>query len=191
MTATLVKARVSILIMLIIVVMNTQSYASYDATSCQEAMDKLAANELISGRGMNADGSINYGAGDNITRAEMAMLLARLMSGGEKNIPAASDTYKDTESVKWASSAIALCATNGVMGGVGDNRFAPTESITGYQALAACIRAAGLDPVRGSGWQLQAVMVASENGVDVQSLDLSAPLTRGDCAVILTALLGF
>ena len=188
---TKAETRMLFLITLIVLVMSVQVSASYDATSCQEAMDKLAANELISGRGTNADGSIDYGADDNISRAEMAMLLARLMSGGEKNIPAASDTYKDTEIVKWASSAISLCTANGVMGGVGDNRFAPTEAITGYQALAACIRAAGLDPVRGSGWQLQAVMVACESGVDVQSLDLSAPISRGEVAVLMTALLGF
>ena len=75
----------------------------------------------------------------SITRAEFSTAFARFLG-----ISAGSITFSDTES-HWASGYIAAMADRGIVGGVGDNLFAPDELITREQIAAILHRTSGMD----------------------------------------------
>ncbi|MDT3425813.1 putative phosphodiesterase [Paenibacillus forsythiae] len=70
-----------------------------------------------------------------ITRAEMAALIVR--AGGVQVNPEAALSFADAKDApKWAVPYIAAIADAGLVNGIGQNRFAPNQSVTRAEAVA-------------------------------------------------------
>lgn len=102
---------------------------------------------LIKERGiMNGDIYGNFRASDNITRAEMATVVAnfkQLHIEENQNI-----TFKDTKG-HWAQWIIEAIRTAGIINGQSDGSFAPNEPVTRAQAIVMMNRMLERGPLQG------------------------------------------
>ncbi|MEE1014132.1 MAG: S-layer homology domain-containing protein [Clostridia bacterium] len=97
----------------------------------REYVSSACASGIVEGVG---DGS--FGTGRSITRQEMAVIMSRIIKS--KNITALKDdlAYEDAADVAdWAKTAVGELSGAGILNGVGDNRFAPNDSVN--RAMAA------------------------------------------------------
>ena len=82
-----------------------------------------------------------------VTRAQMCKLICIAVNGGtEPDLKAIPNkvTFTDTAS-SWAKDYIAYCATNGIVSGMGDGRFAPDSGVTATQAAKMLLVSLGYD----------------------------------------------
>ena len=72
-----------------------------------------------------------------MNREQAAVILTRVYEKLRGTVPAVSNTdFADDASVSgWAKSAVAFMAEKGMIGGVGDNQFAPQNTLSGQEAL--------------------------------------------------------
>lgn len=87
--------------------------------------------------------SSQFGIGKEITRADMAVILERVLKYCQVDVDMIKtaiifDDYKEIPD--YASSSISILYTGGLMQGVGDNRFAPQASTTRAEAATAVYR---------------------------------------------------
>lgn len=83
-----------------------------------------------------------FGASDNITRQDMAVIINRCME--KKNlIPASKDSvaFDDDNLISdYAKDAVALMKSEGIINGKGNNMFAPLDNLTRAEAAVIIIR---------------------------------------------------
>ena len=72
----------------------------------------------------------------NVTRDQMAVLIARAIAGGDSKVPAGptTPTFKDVGTSYWAYKYIEYLAKKGIISGYSDGTFHPTENLTRAQA---------------------------------------------------------
>ena len=76
-----------------------------------------------------------FGTGKNITRQEAAAMASRIAKAFGKSFTSESETFADdAEIASWAKTAVYELKNAGVIGGVGDNKFAPAGNCTRAQA---------------------------------------------------------
>ena len=78
-----------------------------------------------------------------LTREMAAVILCRLEAMLMKEeVPTAEMTSfaDDAEISEWAKTAVSFLAEQGIILGIGDNTFAPQQSVTREQALALVVR---------------------------------------------------
>jgi len=88
------------------------------------------------------------GVGDNrfnpngqLTREQAAVMLARLASALGQPLPQSTSTFADNAQISsWATQAVGQIQASGIMGGVGDNRFAPQGDYTREQSIVTIMR---------------------------------------------------
>ena len=96
--------------------------------------------------------------GENITRAETAAILVRML-GAESTSPDLSQ-YLDAETSAWYYAEVAAAVELGIMKGVSDDRLAPNDPITREQAFTLLCRAFGIQAEeRSAGNSLQTEML--------------------------------
>jgi len=109
-----------------------------------------------------------------ITRAEVATILYRIATGDVNGTQSgiytdmASTKFTDLEGANWARGYINYCANAELIVGVGNNKFQPSQNITGYATLAMVLRALGYDKAgefRGSGWEIRTASLAKSLGI--------------------------
>lgn len=94
-------------------------------------VQKAAAIGVVSGVGNN-----NFAPNDTLTREQAATMLSRLAAAIGKPLTEQAATFADNNSIsQWAFSAVGQVQANGVMGGVGNNTFAPQEQYTREQSI--------------------------------------------------------
>ena len=130
----------------------------------------------------------DFGAKDTLTRAQAAKIIAYL-DLGEKVAEAlpAVQVYADVPASHWAAKYIAYCADAGYVSGVGDNKFAPDEKVTGYQfgKMLLCVLGydAKIEQMTGANWSIKVATLMEKNdindGVDSYA---SLALTRDEAA---------
>lgn len=76
-----------------------------------------------------------FGTGKNITRQEAAAMASRIAKAFGKTLTSESEAFADdAEIASWAKTAVYELKNAGVIGGVGDNNFAPAGTCTRAQA---------------------------------------------------------
>ena len=75
-----------------------------------------------------------------MSRAMIVTILGRLYRETGGNIPARNDTFVDTQRDSWYSPYVAWAAENGIVMGVGGNRFAPEVPVTRQEAAVILYR---------------------------------------------------
>ena len=106
-----------------------------------EAITMLSDLGIIQGKD---DGK--YHPEDTITRAEACAMIARLMTG-DPNVSqyVGAQSFTDVAKGSWKDSAIGYCYINGIVIGVGNNKFEPDRAITDAEFVTMVVRAMGYE----------------------------------------------
>ncbi len=94
-----------------------------------EAVDLLTGLQILEGD----DGG--FRPTDTLTREQAAKLVAYVSLGRDaaESLSVSSAPFTDVAATRWSAGYIAYCANIGVINGVGDGSFRPTDEVTGYQ----------------------------------------------------------
>ena len=99
-------------------------------------VEKAAAIGVVEGVG---DSRFNPNAG--LTREQAAVMLSRLADETGKPLAQQSPSFTDNSSISsWATIHVGQIQRAGVMGGVGDNKFAPKNAYTREQSIITILR---------------------------------------------------
>ena len=99
-------------------------------------VEKAAALGIVNGVG---DGKFDPDGA--LTREQAATMLARLAIAGYSPLPPKVVTFADKGSISsWAIDAVGKMQSSGIMGGVGDNNFAPRQPYTREQSIVTILR---------------------------------------------------
>ena len=92
---------------------------------------KMAALDIASGIGNN-----RFDPGGRLTREQAAVILARLINALGKPLAESAPAFADNAQISgWAAAAVGKVQANGVMSGVGNNRFDPQGAYTREQSI--------------------------------------------------------
>ena len=106
-----------------------------------EAITMLSDLGVIQGKD---DGK--YHPEDTITRVEACAMIARLMTGDPKASQyVGAQSFSDVQKGSWKDSAIGYCYINGIVIGVGGNKFEPDRAITDAEFVTMVVRAMGYE----------------------------------------------
>ena len=106
-----------------------------------EAITMLSDLGVIQGKD---DGK--YHPEDTITRVEACAMIARLMTGDPKASQyVGAQSFSDVQKGSWKDSAIGYCYINGIVIGVGNNKFEPDRAITDAEFVTMVVRAMGYE----------------------------------------------
>ena len=160
-------------------------YTDKNEINYADAVEVLTGLNVIEGY---PDGSFEPTA--NVTRAEAAAMITRMMLGREKadKLPIGDVKFNDVPETNWAAKYIAFCANKGIIVGVGNGNFEPSRNVTGTELACMLLRALGygtMGEYEGKGWDINAVADALYYGVfeDTEVTDFSAPATREETAL--------
>ena len=155
-------------------------YADYDEVNYAEAVDVMTAAGIFDGMGgsFNPDG--------NLTREQAAKIITYMVMG-QANADKLTTTiapYDDVAAGRWSAGAIAWCTEQGILSGMGHNKFAPTDNVTGLQFAKMLLVALGYDAeiedMVGDTWAINTSTLAITVGLDndMEEVPMSQPLTR-------------
>jgi len=99
-------------------------------------VQKMGYLEVVGGVGGG-----NFAPNDGLTREQAAVMIARLAYAIGQPLPAAGPTFADNAAISsWAVDAVGQVQAAGIMGGVGDNQFAPGGDYTREQSIITMLR---------------------------------------------------
>ena len=157
------------------------SYADVTSENNVEAIEVLEAVGIMIG-----DENGNFNPDQNVTRNEMAVIMANLM---EYNVASYKDTSPFTDVPSWAEPYVAACWTNGITAGYSDTIYGGSDTVTTAQAALMLMKALGYFQYAsdfGGDWQLattrQGNAIDLFNGVDS---GVTQAMTRNDVAQLV------
>ena len=157
------------------------SYADVTSENNVEAIDVLQTVGIMVG-----DENGNFNPDQNVTRNEMAVIMANLM---EYNVATYKDTSPFTDVPSWAEPYVAACYTNGITSGYSDTIYGGSDTVTTAQAALMLMKALGYFQYAsdfGSDWQLSTV--SQGNRIDLfEDVDsgVREAMTRNDLAQLV------
>ena len=101
-------------------------------------VQKMASVGVVSG----TDAARNLFSPDaDLTREQAAAMLARLADAIGEPLPKQTAAFADSADIStWATEAVGQVQAAGIMGGVGNDRFAPKDPYTREQSIATIMR---------------------------------------------------
>ncbi|MCT4595401.1 MAG: S-layer homology domain-containing protein [Anaeromicrobium sp.] len=111
------------------------SFNDLNSHWARDAVESLASKNIISGF-QNGE----FKPDDNLNRAQMATILVKALgldTFNEDN----DKVFEDMDTTNWASEYVYLAKENGLINGVGNNKFNPNGNITGEQLIQLAINA--------------------------------------------------
>lgn len=140
---------------------------------------------------------------NSVTRAEFATMLWRALGAPHGT---AANPFSDVSTGSWYYDAVTALAEKGVVTGVGDNKYAPGDTLTREMGVTMLSRAFGLtaaNPVRYaqfsdsnemSSWAMDAISALTElgyvNGIGDNKFAPQKAMTRGETAKLLVTIAG-
>jgi len=86
-------------------------------------------------------GGGNFAPNNTLTREQAAVMLARLANAIGQPLPQSAPTFADNNQISsWAIDAVGQIQAAGIMGGVGNNQFAPNGDYTREQSIVTMMR---------------------------------------------------
>ena len=167
---------------LMIVGTSAKSYTDADKIDNQVAVEILGELGVMIG---NDDGS--FAPDRDVTRAEMAVLITRILYGNNLNVDQFKDMNTFTDVPDWAEGFVNLCASLDIIAGRGNGIFDPDATVTSAEAALMLSRALGYfknNAEFGSDWALAAMKRATQIGIigGDMVLQANAGLDRDDVA---------
>ena len=101
-------------------------------TWAEDAINDLAADGVIKGTS-----ETTFAPANNITRADFALLLVRAFDLSSDN----TENFADVSASDYFASELAIARNNGLVSGIGDNKFAPRNTITRQDMMVIVYRA--------------------------------------------------
>ena len=149
----------------------------------QEAVDVMTALEVIDGVGGN-----RFNPTGTLTREQAATIICRMLLGpdGAEKLSVDRAPFSDVAQNRWSAPYIAYCVEQGIIDGVGGNRFNPQGTLTGYAFAKMVLCALGYDAAiqtyTGSQWSINVAKDAVTAGIDVDGLLMSNGISREQAA---------
>ncbi len=146
---------------------------------------------------MNAIGVIigddqgNFRAGDKLTRGEAAKIIAYLRLGNKtaEALGASGTKFTDVPTSHWACKYIEYCAAEGIINGVGDNKFDPNGQLLtidfAKMLLGALNYDAKIEGMTGADYRIFTSSLADRVGIFDGNSNAAgtAPVTRDEAAL--------
>ena len=182
------KKLLSVLLSLVLVlslaptVAHAMSFPDVDNNS-----DYAKAIEYISElKIMVGDSQGNFNPDKIVSRAEMATIICRML-GKTENLTT-SNVFTDVPINHWANAYIGQAAASGIVGGYGNGKFGPSDTVTYEQAVTMVIRAINKEDsaINLGGYPTGYLLAAEANGLlkGIQS-EQGQGLVRSSVAVLL------
>ena len=177
--------------LLSVMVMGTgAAFTDQDEIQNAEAVDMTSALGIIDGY---EDGS--FQPAENIERGEAAKMISAMLNGGRDSVQETTESsYNDVlgSADAWANKYIEYCTARGIVSGVGGDRFAPASNVTGTQLAKMLLVSLGYDADK-EGYQgtnmwsvnVNTDAVAAGLYAGIETIDMSAPLSRDDAAQMI------
>ena len=144
-----------------------------------------AAQELYELGIMQGDENGNLKTEDNVTRAELAALLVRIIKA---EIPDTQTKFSDVGENHWAKGYINAIQEKGYINGYPDGSFCPDKNVLFEEAASVLVNVLGYDKKAKSygGYPWGTLLSAAEVGI-TRSLDVvrGEVLTRGELSQML------
>ena len=158
------------------------SYNDSDEIQNQTAVEILGEIGAMIG-----DEQGNFNPDQDVTRAEMAVIITRILYGNDLNVDQFKGMNIFSDVPSWAEGFVNLCASLDIVAGVGDGKFDPNATVTTAQASLMLSRALGYfqnTAEFGNDWALSAVRRATQVGIIGGDMVLQANegLSRDDVA---------
>lgn len=116
-----------------------------DGDNYYEAIETLNKLGVITGDDENNDGVMSFRPADSITRAEIAVIVARIQ--GQTGAVAQTNTiFTDVPSTHWASGYIASVSNMGIVNGYGDGTFGPDDNVLYEDVIKMLMETLGYKP---------------------------------------------
>ena len=180
-------------LMMVVSVMITVSAKEYtDVDDIDEdyadAVDVLTTINVLHGTSKDT-----FSPTSEITRAEMAAIVYRIMTGDvdDKNVDQLSgydNDFTDVPKDAWYEPYVSYCNNSGWLLGDGKGHFMPKDPVDGHQVLAVLLRCLGYDQpgeFTGSDWRIKTAKIAKEqritDGLEAD-IELAKPLERQQVA---------
>lgn len=150
-------------VMMLISIMATgvhaNSFSDFNEITNREAV------EVTTGLGLFAGIDGKFLPNDNVTRAQMATIVVKMLYGSEIN----ANQYKNVNKFSdvadyergWAEGYVNLLANLGLVSGYGDGTYKPGNEVTTAEAVTMIINAIGVDAGNGT-WPLTVMAKAEE-----------------------------
>ena len=157
-----------------------------------EAVDVMTAIEVFDGM----DGA--FQPDGTLTREQAAKIIAYMILGKKNadSLSTAAAPFADVAADRWSAGSIAYAASEGIISGVGDGKFDPAGTLTGYAFAKMCLVALGYnaeyEQFVGSDWTINVGKAAASAGLnDNLNIVMSQPITRQEaCQMALNTLKG-
>ena len=167
---------------LMIVGTSAKSYTDADKIDNQVAVEILGEIGVMIG---NDDGS--FAPDRDVTRAEMAVIITRILYGNNMNVDQFKNMNTFTDVPDWAEGFVNLCASLDIIAGRGNGIFDPDATVTTAEAALMLSRALGYfknNAEFGNDWSLAAMKRATQAGIigGDMVLQANAGLDRDDVA---------
>ena len=157
------------------------SYADVTSAHNEEAIEVAQAISVMVG-----DENGNFNPDKNVTRAEMAVVMANLLDLKVQDFVGASIPFTDVP--EWAHAYVAACYADGITGGISATQYGSNNSVTATQAALMLLKALGYFQYGsdfGTDWQVATIRQASNiqlfDGIDSAR---NAAMTRNEVAQI-------
>ena len=157
------------------------SYADVTSEDNVEAIDVLQTVKIMVG-----DENGDFNPDQNVTRNEMAVIMANLM---EYNVASYKNTSPFTDVPAWAEPYVAACWTNGITAGYSSTIYGGSDTVTTAQAALMLMKALGYFQYAsdfGGDWQL--ATTRQGNNIDLfvgVDSGVTQAMTRNDVAQLV------
>ena len=163
---------------------NAATYSDEADISKDEAVAVMSGIKVFDG----IDGA--FQPTGTLTREMGAKIIASMIIGrtAADALATQATVFADVAADRWSAGSIAFCTSEGIIGGVGDNKFDPAGSLTGYAFAKMALVALGYDPqvegLVGANWQINTAKLALSAGLtdNLDEVVMSQPLTREQAA---------
>lgn len=148
-----------------------------------EAVRELYEEEIILG-----DENGYYNPENNVTRAEMATFICRILDEVENAQAIKTSSFTDVPGSLWSVGYVARATELGIVRGYGDGRFGPENPVTVEEAAKMLVCAWGYEEqaVEAGGWPSGYLSVAEGLGIlDGVSSASNEPANRAEIAMMV------
>ena len=174
-------AMASVMLLGMMVVGTGASYKDVTSKENKEAIEVLQAVGVMVG-----DEKGNFNPDQNVTRNEMAVVMANLM---DYRVASYSGTSPFTDVPSWAEPYVAACYTNGITSGMSATTYGGNQTVTAAQAALMLMKALGYFQYQsdfGDDWQLATVSQANKIDLfDGVKAGVREAMTRNDLAQLV------
>lgn len=141
-----VIALIAVFAMMVSTVAFAQTFSDVqDTDNYYEAIETLNKLGILTGDDNDNDGVMDFRPGDSITRAEIAVIVARIK--GQTGAMAQTNTiFTDVPSTHWASGYIAQATNQGIVNGYGDGTFGPDDKVQYQDVVKMLMVTLGYEP---------------------------------------------